>query len=158
MSTTAPNNVPVSLKVEQKNGQIALSGFLDENSALQRLDPLAKLPKILFNFGSVSRVNSCGVRDWVNFITKLATTEIHYVDCTMVVVKQLNVVPDFQGKAKVDSFYAPYFCENCDAEHMKLLTSAAVKDGQPPAVNCPTCAKPMGFDAIPNQYLSFLKR
>jgi hypothetical protein len=158
MSTTAPSNAPVSLKVEQKNGQIALSGFLDENSALQRLDPLAKLPKILFNFGAVARVNSCGVRDWVNFIAKLTSTEIHYVDCPMVVVKQLNVVPDFQGKAKVDSFFAPYFCESCDQEQLKLLTAASVANGQPPAVNCPTCGKPMGFDAIPNQYFSFLKR
>lgn len=158
MSNTAPSNAPVSLKVEQKNGQIALSGFLDENSALPRLEPLAKLSKILFNFAAVSRVNSCGVRDWVNFMAKLAASEVHYVDCPMVVVKQLNVVPDFHGKAKIDSFYAPYFCESCDAESLKLLTASAVQNGQPPAVACPTCNKPMGFDAIPNQYFSFLKR
>lgn len=145
-----------SLKVEQAGDKVKLAGFLDENSDLNRIQPVAG--KVTFDFKDVTRVNSCGVRDWVNMLQKLPSTEVLYTECPMVVVKQLNAVPDFSGKAKIDTFYAPYFCEKCDEEDVKLIPTSAVKDGQPPEMKCKTCGSVLGFDAIPNQYFSFLKR
>jgi len=145
------------IKVNVTPGKAILSGFLDENSDLKALEAVTGPCSI--NFKDVARVNSCGVREWVNLINKIPKAELSYDECPIVVVKQLNAVPDFQGKAKIISFYAPYFCEGCDKEAVTLLqTSQVAANGTPPEMKCPTCTKPMNFDAIPNQYLSFLKR
>jgi thiol-disulfide isomerase/thioredoxin len=145
------------IKISLANGKAVLSGFLDENSDLKVLESVKGA--LAINFKDVSRVNSCGVREWVNLIAKIQDASISYDECPIVVVKQLNAVPDFQGKAKVISFYAPYFCESCDKEAVTLLkTEQMAANGAPPEMKCPTCTKPMNFDAIPNQYLSFLKR
>jgi hypothetical protein len=145
-----------SLKVDVSGSNATLAGFLDENSDLSRL---ADSPAALtINFKEVSRVNSCGVREWVNLLAKIPNTALQYEQCPMIVVKQLNAVPDFQGKAKITSFYAPYFCEECDEEAMRLLETAQVAGDKAPDQTCETCKKPLNFDAIPNQYFSFLKR
>lgn len=145
-----------SLKINQANGKTTLAGFLDENSDLKPLEQITGTA--VLDFKDVTRVNSCGVREWVNLMAKMSAAEVRYEQCPMVVVKQLNAVPDFVGRAKIGSFFAPYFCEPCDEDDLKLLEAAAVANGQPPTVNCAKCSKPMEFDAVPNQYFSFLKR
>src|SRR6476659_1416516 len=96
-----------SLKLDKAGDQIVLSGFLDENSDLKRMETLSG--KVMFNMKGLTRVNSCGVRDWVNLLKKLGASQIHYTECPMVVVKQFNAVPAFLANAQVHSFYAPYF-------------------------------------------------
>lgn len=144
------------LKVDVSNQKATLSGVLDEHSDLTPLNGLSGA--VAINFKEVARVNSCGVREWVNLIAKLQEAQLSYEECPMVVVKQLNSVPDFQGKAKVTSFFAPYFCEDCDAEEVKLLQSSQISGETAPTLNCEKCSKPLNFDAIPAQYFSFLKR
>jgi hypothetical protein len=145
-----------SLKITITSGKAMLSGSLDENSDLNTLTtatgPLA------INFKDVARVNSCGVREWVNALAKMTAAPVTYEECPLVVVKQLNAVPDFQGKAKVHSFFAPYFCEECDEEAVKLIESGQVSGETAPTQACAACSKPLNFDAIPNQYFSFIKR
>lgn len=145
-----------TLKAQIAGSKAVLSGTLDEHSQLNQLDALQGA--VVINWRGVSRLNSCGVRDWIEWTKKIQSTSLAYEECSMVVVKQLNAVPDFQGKAKVLSFFAPYFCEACDQEAMALLKTEQVKHGHAPQVQCPKCKKPMNFDAIPAQYLGFLKR
>lgn len=145
-----------SIKIALAGEKANLSGFLDENSDLKPLK--AANGKCTVNFKDVARVNSCGVREWVNLVTSIPAVAFTYEECPIVVVKQLNAVPDFMGKAKVSSFFAPYFCESCDKEAVKLIKTTEIAGDKPPESKCETCGKPMNFDAIPNQYLSFLKR
>jgi hypothetical protein len=145
-----------SLKVVVSDGKAVLSGHLDEHSDLSALKSVAG--PVVVNFKEVDRVNSCGVREWVNLLAAVDSGKMTYEDCPMVVVKQLNAVPDFQGKAKVTSFQAPYFCEECDSEALKVLQSGEVQGEKAPELKCETCSKPLNFDAIPNQYFSFIKR
>lgn len=145
-----------ALKVQIQGNKASLSGTLDEHALLSTLEPLTG--PVVINWKGVNRLNSCGVRDWIILTRKLKGATLTYEECPMVVIKQLNAVPDFQAKAKVSSFFAPYFCEDCDQESLALLQTAQVKDGVAPAVACQTCKKPMNFDAIPNQYFGFMKR
>ena len=55
-----------SLKVDIVNGKAVLAGYLDENSDLNTLASASGA--ISINFKEVSRVNSCGVREWVNLL------------------------------------------------------------------------------------------
>jgi len=144
-----------SLKVEIKDQKAFLAGSLDENSDLTPLESVSG--DFMIHFGSVERVNSCGVREWVNLLKKLSSVELKYEACPIVVVKQLNAVPDFQGGAKVHSFYAPYFCEDTDEEEVKLLEVSQVVNGEPPELKNES-GQELIFDAIPSQYFGFLSR
>jgi hypothetical protein len=145
-----------TLKIDINGSKAVLSGFLDENSVLTPLTTTGG--ELTVNFKDVSRVNSCGVREWVNILPKIPAGTLRYEECPLVVVKQLNAVPDFQGKASVVSFFAPYFCEGCDAEAVRLLTTESVVGEKAPELTCDTCKGALNFDAIAGQYFSFIKR
>jgi thiol-disulfide isomerase/thioredoxin len=145
-----------SLKLDIQGGRVALSGILDENSDLKPLRGLTGA--VLVNFKDVKRINSCGVREWVNLLGAVPGTQMTYEECPVVIVKQLNAVPDFQGKAKVASFFAPYFCKKCKKQAAKLIQASQVKDGKSEEPKCETCGEQMKFDSVPGQFFSFLKR
>ena len=145
-----------TLKTDIQAGRVVLSGILDENSDLKALHGL-KGP-LLINFKDVKRVNSCGVREWVNLLGALPGIQMTYEECPVVIVKQLNAVPDFQGKAKVTSFFAPYFCKKCKKQAAKLIQASQVQDGKSEEPKCETCGEAMKFDSVPGQFYSFLKR
>lgn len=145
-----------NLKVSKNGASFVLSGVLDESADLTAFKGASGA--ITVNFKNVERINSCGVREWVVAFSALAQAQPTFEECSLVVVKQLNAVPDFKGKASVKNFYAPYFCEACDKEDVQLFQSSEVKPDQAaPERTCGTCKKPMSFDAIPSQYFSFLK-
>jgi hypothetical protein len=110
----------------------------------------------------VTRINSCGVREWVNFVRTLDSVKsLRFSRCSPTVVLQLNTIYNFRGRAKVKSFLAPYVCEVCHVDEYKLLD---VRDhfgekgphASVPAFRCPRCGGVMMFDELPERYLSFL--
>ena len=138
-------------------GQTAhLSGVLDENAQLTQLDALGAFTHI--NFKDITRINSCGVRDWVQWMQTRAGKPTTYEACPLVIVKQLNSVPEFAKGATISSFFAPYFCEACDEERMILLDPTTIVEKKAPSIACSTCKAPLKFDAIANQYFGFLQR
>jgi hypothetical protein len=144
-----------SLKISLQGSKAALAGVLDEHSDLSPLSTAAG--NFTINFKGIERINSCGVREWVNLLRKLSQTTFAYEECPLVIVKQLNSVPDFLGKAKVVSFYAPYYSEADDSEELKLLKPSDVVQGQPPSFKNAK-GEALKFDDIPAQYFSFLVR
>lgn len=145
-----------NLKVSKNGANYVLSGVLDETADLTAFKDAKGA--ITINFKNVERINSCGIREWVVAFTGLTELQAVFEECSLVVVKQLNAVPDFKGKAIVKNFFAPYFCESCDKEDIQLFQATEIKPDQaPPEKTCGTCKKAMSFDAIPSQYFSFLK-
>ena len=147
-----------SLSTKIEGNKVFLKGFLDEHADLQPIGGLKG--DVVINFKEVQRVNSCGVRDWVNAISgaKAGVSSLSYEECPIVVVKQLNAVPDFRAGANVLSIAAPYFCEECD-EEAEVMIDLKSFSGTPPAPKCPNCgADGMNFDAIASNYFSFIKR
>src|SRR5687767_4034373 len=103
-----------NLKVVKSDKKASLGGYLDENADLSALK--GTTGELEINWKSLERVNSCGVREWVNLLKELSSASITYEECTLSIVRQLNAVPAFKGPAKVKNFYAPYFCKDCDEE------------------------------------------
>lgn len=139
---------------------VKLSGVIDEDNELADLTDSIPGSMVVIELGEVERINSCGVRDWVNWLNALEAKggEIVLVECSPAIVAQINLVNNFTGNGSVKSFYVPYFCPECDDE--KVLLSEAAEMGppphEPPVCRCDGCDLVMDFDDMPDSYFAFL--
>ncbi|MDQ3364712.1 MAG: hypothetical protein M3680_04715 [Myxococcota bacterium] len=139
---------------------VKLGGVIDEDNELGELVDKIPTGTAVIDLGEVERINSCGVRDWVNWLSKLETngTRSVLVECSPSIVAQINLVNNFTGSGVVKSFYVPYFCPECDEE--KVLLVEAVDMGppphEPPTCRCDECDLVMDFDDMPDSYFAFL--
>jgi hypothetical protein len=140
---------------------LRFTGIINEDSRLPQRVPDLAGKKLEIHLGGVARINSCGVRDWIRFIEQLESrgNAVQLVDCSPVVVAQVNMVRNFCGaRGVVVSFYAPYYCSSCDRECLEPVTTAKVAQlTEPPAALCPKCGRPLEFDDLPESYFSFCR-
>jgi hypothetical protein len=151
----------LSWQVEADAGErlrVQLRGEINENADFTELGRQLRGDVTLFLDG-ITRINSCGVREWVNFVRELQVDSLVFARCSPPVVNQLNAIYNFRGVAQVESFLAPYVCETCHVDEYKLLQTA---DHFPddalhvPAFRCARCGGIMTFDELPERYLAFL--
>jgi anti-anti-sigma regulatory factor len=141
----------------EQGKRFELSGEITENSDFA---PLVSEPSetMIFDLADVAGVNSCGVRQWINFLSSLADNgkKVVMTRCSVAVVHQLNMVSNFRGTAAVTSAYAPYLCPSCKTEHSRLidLAGGAPANFEEP-IPCPSCGDAMEFDDLPEAYFSF---
>jgi anti-anti-sigma regulatory factor len=139
---------------------VKLGGVIDEDNELGEL--VDKIPNgtAVIDLGEIERINSCGVRDWVNWLSKLETngTRSVLVECSPAIVAQINLVNNFTGSGVVKSFYVPYFCPECDEEKVLLVEASDMgpPPHEPPTCRCDECDLVMDFDDMPDSYFAFL--
>jgi anti-anti-sigma regulatory factor len=139
---------------------VKLGGVIDEDNELGEL--VDKIPNgtAVIDLGEVERINSCGVRDWVNWLSKLESngTRSVLVECSPAIVAQINLVNNFTGSGVVKSFYVPYFCPECDEEKVLLVEASDMgpPPHEPPTCRCDECDLVMDFDDMPDSYFAFL--
>jgi len=160
-ASTRPDPVALSWRIKERPGftTVEFTGEIDENADFGELRRRLKGP-VVFHLAEVRRINSCGVREWVNFVRDLpGVTELTFTHCSPAIVTQLNMIYNFRGTAKVRSFYAPYVCDQCGNEDEKLLdvqNQFPTGPGKVPEFSCEQCGAVMEFDDLPERYLSFL--
>lgn len=144
-------------------GMTVLEGMLDEESApvLAALSKaLATAPSIELDVGGLRRINSLGVRAWVDFVRSLGERPVTFRRCSPSFVDQLNTVSDFRGGARVASFLAPYVCETSgNVFYEELIVGRDVSPGNFAGVDrrpCKECPEPLVFDDLPERYFQFL--
>jgi hypothetical protein len=141
---------------------VKVSGIIDETTMFE--DTVAKFDEnVWVDFSGVTRINSCGVRQWTRAIHTSAA-RIHYVNCPALIVDQFSMVPEFLGpNSEVETFEARYACESCGNEDILLLqVGKDVIPGQEeyldgPEHKCSKCGSQMEFDHNPEVYLDFLR-
>jgi hypothetical protein len=155
---------PLSFQLrEQPSGAgmvVEFTGDVDENANFSELKRRLS-GHVTFSLHGVRRINSCGVREWVNFVRELpGVSQLEFEACSTAVVSQLNMIFNFKGSGRIKSFFAPYVCESCGREEEKLLEVARHfpdrKSRQVPPFACEKCGASMEFDDVPERYLSFL--
>jgi len=147
----------------QQRGDVSyvkLGGVIDEDNALSELVERIPHGTAVIDLGEIERINSCGVRDWVNWLSKLESngTRSVLVECSPAIVAQINLVNNFTGSGVVKSFYVPYFCPECDEEKVLLVEAADMgpPPHEPPTCRCDECDLVMDFDDMPDSYFAFL--
>jgi hypothetical protein len=156
------DSVALSWRIKERPGftTVEFFGEIDENADFAELRRRLR-GSVVFHLAEVRRINSCGVREWVNFVRDLpGVTDLTFTHCSPAIVTQLNMIYNFRGAAKVRSFFAPYVCEGCNNEEEKLLdVQSQFPTGNVSAVpdfKCEQCGAQLEFDDLPERYLSFL--
>jgi anti-anti-sigma regulatory factor len=139
---------------------VKLGGVIDEDNELNDLVDKIPAGTAVIDLGEIERINSCGVRDWVNWLSKLESngTRSVLVECSPAIVAQINLVNNFTGNGVVKSFYVPYFCPECDEEKVLLVEASDMgpPPHEPPTCRCDECDLVMDFDDMPDSYFAFL--
>ena len=145
-------------RIEEAEGvtRVALSGEIDEHADFAPLRERLQ-GDVELDLGEIRRINSCGVREWVNFVRDLpAARRLTFTACSTAVVTQLNMIYNFRGPARIRSFHAPYVCDACGHDDDLLVEVGEGGRVELPAPSCPRCGAEMQFDDLPERYLSFL--
>lgn len=138
--------------VVTREGQtnVSLSGSIDEWTELEGLiDEIPPKSNVSIDLAEVNRISSVGVRVWIMFIEKLKerVIPVQIVRCSVVIVRQINMISQFRGHSVVKSAYAPYYCAKCNKEQLRLIDLAAdivpqLRKPEP----CQTCGSQLEID------------
>lgn len=140
--------------------RISFAGELSEEADFTPLLKEEFKQRLLVDFSEVSRVNSCGLRAWMEFVFQLNGRGVRLVleRCSPAIVSQLNMISNFGGVgAEVRSVLAPYYCEACDIENCFLLDFSLSQEVEM-TMKCAQCGGTMEFSEIPSYYFSFRDR
>ena len=104
------SNLEIQTQINGAKLSAKLKGQIDEDSDFSKLKDL-QLEDYEFDFESVSMINSCGIREWINFLEVLGEScNITYVNCPQIIIDQLKMVHGFVNeRIRVASFFAPYY-------------------------------------------------
>ena len=158
---SSSDSMSLSWRIKERAGftNVEFTGEIDENTDFSELTNRLQ-GKVVFHLQQIRRINSCGVREWINFVRDLPNVEeLTFSHCSAAIVGQLNMIFNFRGNATIRSIYAPYICDECDIEVEKLLdieTSFPNGIDEPPEFPCDRCGEMMEFDDLPDHYLAFL--
>lgn len=150
------------LKEKRENVlHVRLVGVVDEKTNFRQ--ELGIPPReIHVNCRQVSRLNSMGIKAWIQYFGAAADqgTKIKFSECTVPIVEQLNSISNFATGAEVESFFVPFCCTNCDAEVYGLFKSESLRrtDFKVADQKCPKCGGKAIFDDDPDYYFLFLMR
>jgi hypothetical protein len=156
MSAAATSGPALSWRVVD-GGVFELAGEVDEHVDFSPL--MSKLSgHVVFDLARLRRINSQGVRAWIDFLNDVPVRTLVFRRCSPAVITQVNMIANFRGPATIESFLAPYACDACGTEVEHLIEVADQRRRGPsvPAVACPTCGSAMAFDDVADRYLSFL--
>src|SRR5262245_9643303 len=161
----APGAAPKLVIEKFADGGVAclkFVGMIDEAFEGKKLGMTAAADTLVLDLGGVVRISSFGIREWVDFVTTAGkhTRSMILVECAPKVVDQLNMVANFAGSGRVFSFYAPFRCDYCDAEHRVLLQidrdHEAIKAMKLAERPCLSCDEGMYFDEDGATYFSYV--
>ncbi|MEO1273416.1 MAG: STAS domain-containing protein, partial [Myxococcota bacterium] len=145
---------------------VQIQGVIDEDNQLGSLTKSVTTQDnhnkvLIIDLGDVSRINSCGVRDWVNWLTDVQHDgrDVVLIRCSPAIVGQANMVTNFCGDAIIHSFFAPYFIPSTEMSVDKLLYVSQFPEQGPiraPNFVSEETGEPMEFDDFEESYFAFL--
>ena len=150
--------------IEKKDGidVINFDGDINEDAEVSLNELKSQLgPSCVFNLKKITSVNSCGVRAWINFIRDVdENRSIQLEQCTPEIVSQINMIPNFKGKSKIQSVYSSYMCENCDTQKLVLFEEGKnlpiTSEDEIPPVKCPNCEEDMEMEELESEFFGWL--
>jgi hypothetical protein len=150
----------LAARVEQRDGAtwVTLAGPVTEVADFAPL--LALGGPLRIDLSAIDRINSLGVRSWINFVRacEAAGVPVSFERCAPVMVQQISMISNFMGaRSQLRSLFVPYLCPACNTEGLELLELApgvAIR----PTIPCPKCPTPMQVDELEDMYIGVFAR
>ncbi len=140
---------------------VKLIGSIDEDTNFSQI-ALAGCTELELDLEHVKSINSCGIREWIKWLSAAPSIQYSLKNCPKVIVDQINLVDGFLPKqAKVLSFFVPYFNEDEGSEKNVLFKyGTEFKEGQltPPAKVTDDSGHEMELDVIEAKYFAFISK
>src|SRR5262245_43622284 len=93
----------------EQQGTWELSGSIDDIGDLSFFAALHGPSRL--NLRHVKRMNSHGVRSWLDNIRKMpGSATLELIECSPAMIDQVNLVAGLLGRGRVVSFYVPMHC------------------------------------------------
>ena len=139
-------------------GGLALLGRIDENAELDELADALPAGQVRLDLAGLVRINSIGVREWMDFVKTIAGRDVRLVGCAPAFVEQMNAIANFTGELRIDSVLAAFECEH-DSEvvRVEVRTDDARAGRLPAAPPCPRCGRTMEPAVEDDLYYRFLR-
>lgn len=153
----------MDVKVTKNGGKVAMNiaGTIDEDVDFSQFS-LGDAQEVDLELGGIKSINSCGIREWIKWMSTNKTGKIVFNQCPKVIVDQINMVDGFlPTNGKVNSFFVPYYNDDSGAEKNILFKyGTEFTEGQvsPPAAVKDESGNAMEMDVIESKYFKFIKR
>lgn len=146
------------LECKIEGNRLLLSGRIDENADLSRQSDalLAQVSEI--DLSGLTRINSIGVREWMDFTASFSGRNLSLIRCAPVFVDQLNAIANFAGGAQVVSVMSAFECENDgEVQLIEVSTDDARRGTLPKPPACARCAATTVVASDDASFYRFLK-
>ena len=141
---------------------VRLAGDIDDQARLSDLvGPTGA--RVVIDLAGIRFINSIGVREWILFLGAMTErgTRVLLRNCSEPMVHQMSMVVEAKGAAEIESFCAPFLCDDCGGEQSLVIDVTAhraeLDAKQMPNRACPDCGGTLRFDDFPKRYLLFLE-
>lgn len=153
------NPLRIKRQTTDKGTRVIFEGEITEHANFAEVGALQD--RAIFDLGGITRINSTGVREWIQFVNHMpGNLEVTYERCASAIILQTNMISNFLRGGKIVSFAAPYYCEKCSqASEVLLDVNKDLPDRKPtaPPRRCGQCGGSLVFDDVEENYLAFLK-
>ena len=151
------------IKIEKSGSQfnVQVNGTIDEDVDFNAF-PLAGASQVNMNLENVKSINSCGIREWIKWLSVAQGAGVTYANCPKIIVDQINMVQGFlPAGGKVTSFYVPYYADETGEEKnvlFKFGTEYNENSVTPPAKVVDSSGKETEMDVVEAKYFKFIKK
>jgi hypothetical protein len=149
----------LAFNVEREGGvaRVYLTGAICEYSDLGRIAREVVEPEVHLDLAGVDRINSAGLRDWLDFIHRFTERrQVFFTRMSPPMVRNLNMIGSLVGQGRLLSVMAPYMCEPCD-EMLNIVVDLAQSPSSATKPICSKCNEPMEFADLWSMYFAFLQ-
>lgn len=160
------NNFEYFVVSEADSVCLEFSGRMDETMVLPERSQFSG-QRLVIDFEEVSFINSLGIRVWMQWLENNPAECIDFRNLPTSITDQVNMVEGFlPASGKVESFYVPFECEECDLEtHHHFEEGREFHWGEdnvdPKALyerNCEDCSERLEANIQEKKFFLFLRR
>lgn len=123
---------------------------------------LSGVKDVTFDLAAVRYISSAGVRAWCELLDGLKSAKKRFRHCSIAFASQAAMVPLVLADGEVISLEAPYYCDPCGRDEVRLLEVGVIaREGDRilvPRLTCGACGAPTELDDIPERYFAFLNQ
>ena len=157
-ATAPPPAKPLwTLSQEGETQLVTLNDNIDDEANFAGLSKVLR-GEVVFDLNAVHKLSSSGVSHWINFLRSIPVDVTYrFRRCSHAFCSCASCVSGLLGRGRVESFIAPYLCEDCEHEFSVELNLDPTTVRPPRSMDCPSCTGNSILEELTERYRSFME-